>query len=414
LELIDEIRAELDANPLLEEKEGGADDLWEPASPRVEELQGGTGHGGRASLVDLLSQPTSLTGSLAWQLRMTHARGEERALAMLVIHNLDEAGYLADVTAEELAEEAGVRPEAVAQAIARVQSLEPVGVAARDRRECLLLQIGARHPGDPALQRIVERHLEAWEAGEQEAVVRDLGLSPEDLARLTGILHSLDPEPGRACSAPAVTFAGPDVIVDREGDGYRTRLNERGFPRLRLSPDCDLLVRRASGEEAGTWRRARSQAKWLLRAIERRQQTILATATYVVAVQRAFLDDGLTELRALNTREVAKKIEVHPSTVSRATRDKWIQTPQGLFPLPFLFDRGVPLIDGGRPLARKAVLARLVDLVVKEPRAPHSDATVARFLGHEGIRISVRAVARLRREVRIPAASERRRGRRGP
>lgn len=353
----------------------------------------------------------TLAEHLLNQLHETEAPARTVGLAEFLVGNLDTNGWLASPL-EELTGPAGATLAELEEALALVQSLDPRGIAARDLKECLLLQLRDQ-PGDTALaQRIVSEHLARLESprdGTPEALARDLGADVATVVEAMRRIRACDPKPGRpfAEAAPAVF---PDGRIEKIGSDYVIVLNDNGVPPLRLSTAYrELLANRATlGEEERRYLQERFRsALMLMRGIEQRRVTLHKVLEHIVKAQRDFLDRGPAHLRPLTLREVADAIGVHESTVSRVVANKHVQTPRGFHALKDFFSNRIAA-SSGDGTSSAAVRERLRDLIEGEnPEAPLSDEQLADALRRGGVAIARRTVTKYREALEFPAAWQR-------
>jgi RNA polymerase sigma-54 factor len=394
----------------------------------------------KPSFEHFLSKPVTLSDHLSWQLGSMSLNDELRGLAELIVGNLNEDGYLT-VSDEELAEAwFGTREIGPAQialierARGIVAHLDPVGVGARDLRECLLRQLEAqrqesdlRHAaGDDHRMKeakeslhevletaaaIVGHHLQLLQKKDLREVARLCKRSPEVVQAAVEVIRRLDPRPGQRYDNSETRLIEPDVAFVRRGDEYVVVMNEEDMPSLRLSHGYRKMMR-----EKGVERDVRDYVKeryksaiQLLRNIEQRKNTIVRTCEAIVRRQGEFLEQGVEALRPMMIKEVAEELGVHPSTVSRAVANKYVHTPQGVYELRFFFSEGVGGPEGGDlPLL---LLKRRVKKLIEEedPRKPWTDEYLAAELQRQGIQVTRRTVAKYREDMQIPSTHQRRR-----
>src|SRR6185503_9300286 len=278
---------------------------------------------------NFVGTPTSLADHLDEQLRLTVVEADVRMASEEIIGNLDEDGYLR-ATVEEIAEKRGLSAPVVEKALTMVQGFDPIGVAARDLRECLLIQLRdptRAQPANPLAIDILDQHFEALQRCKY----------PE--------IATLEPKPGRRFASVETRYVVPDVLVKTVGDDYAIILNEDGMPRLRINSYYRSVI--GQGDEARRYVEDRMRsAVWLIKSIQQRQKTLYKVTNSIVQFQRAFLDKGLPHLRPLSLRDVAEDIRMHESTVSRVTTSKFVETPQGVLPLKFFFHSGIAKTQG--------------------------------------------------------------------
>jgi RNA polymerase sigma-54 factor len=358
---------------------------------------------------NFVGTPTSLADHLDEQLRMLATEADVRAAAEEVIGNVDEDGYLR-ATLEEIAEKRSLPMPIVEQALALVQGFDPIGVAARDLRECLLIQFRdpARQPPASGLAiQIVDQHFEALQRCKYPEIARALKVDQERVIEAVHEIATLEPKPGRSFAPVETRYVVPDVLVKKVGDDYAIILNEDGMPRLRINSYYRSVI--GQGDEARRYVEDRLRsAVWLIKSIQQRQKTLYKVTHSIVQFQREFLDKGLPYLRPLSLRDVAEDIRMHESTVSRVTTSKFVETPQGVLSLKFFFHSGIAKTQGDE-VSSVSVKKMIEDLVAKEDLAkPLSDQDITRALRQEGLTIARRTVAKYREELGILPSHQRR------
>jgi RNA polymerase sigma-54 factor len=350
-----------------------------------------------------------LSDHLMEQLRLTTDDPVTLRIGEAIIGNLDEDGYLrAEV--DEIADGTGCPRDAVEATLKMVQSFDPRGVAARDIQECLLLQLRADPEPDPVSVEILERHFEDLGKRRYAEIARTMKLSLDRIMESIEEIQSLEPKPGRRFGGNDSRYIVPDVTIQKVGNDYVVVLNEEGIPRLRVNSLYRSLLRR-SGDEAKQYveQKIRS-ALWLIKSVEQRQRTLRRVAQSLVNFQRDFLDKGLPYLRPLALRDVGDDINMHESTISRVTTNKYVQTPQGLFELKFFFHSGIQS-NNGSMVSSVSVKKTIRDMVeAEEGSAPLSDQEIAQTLHAQGLTIARRTVAKYREELGILPSHQRRLG----
>lgn len=359
---------------------------------------------------------TGMTDILMRALSTLPLGERDHALAAHVIESLDGDGYLREPL-ESLARMGDFVPAPSAcewrTAIARVQQLDRPGLAARDLQECLLLQLQAvsSEEGDDLhalCVAIVQDHLPRLARNDWNGLCRSLDLDSDTLAKACAVIRGLDPRPGRHYDISTVSYVVPDVIVERDGRVWRVRTNEAALPRVRLHSVYAEWFRSTPRSEHGALGQDFQEARWLMRNIEQRHTTIRRVAEAIVARQHRFFDYGDVALRPLMLREVANDLEIHESTVSRATAGKYMMTPRGLYEFRHFFSRKLDTQAGGACSAN-AVRALIRDLVTSEdPQQPLSDVDLSRELARHGILLARRTVTKYRGQQKIPSAELRR------
>lgn len=364
----------------------------------------------KPSFETFLSSPITLSDHLRSQLSLVVLTPEVREAADLIIGNLEDSGYLT-TSLEELARSEEIALETLSEALRVVQALDPSGVAARDLRECLLLQLRARNAEDGVAGAIVQDHLRLVETKQFKELARILRRPLEHIQVALSVISRLDPSPGSRYSAQGAVKIEPDVYITKDGDDYLIQLNDDEIPQLRLNGDYKRMLDKDSepNKDVRNYVRDRyASALQLIKNIEQRRQTILRVCKAVVERQRAFLEYGIDQLRPMMIKDVAEEIGVHPSTVSRAVAGKYAHTPQGVFELRFFFSEAVQGPSGiATPLL---VLKRRVKQMIEEEdaRNPLTDEQITARLNAEGIQVTRRTVAKYREDLRIPSTHQRR------
>ena len=363
-------------------------------------------------MANMAERPETLCDHLHEQLSNYELTQAERLAADKVIYNLDANGYL-PMPVEELVDADGPAGQEahLLKALAVVQNMDPPGVAARDLKECLLLQIRHDMPNARNLRRLVGDHLEDLAANRLPLIQRKTGCSIEEIEELRLQLHSLKPKPGAIFTTPIVVPVKPDVYVDQMPDGtWKVRLEEIDLPNLRISPLYrDMLMSADTDPTTREYiKRKINAAQWLIDAIEQRRSTLLKTSQAIVDHQTGFLLEGPEAIEPLKMQQIADRIRMHVTTVSRAVDDKWLQTPRGLHSLRKFFVGGTVSADG-EEVAWDTVRIKLQEIVDGEPKdSPYSDDDLVHELGLRGITVARRTVTKYRKAMKIPSSRQRR------
>ena len=356
---------------------------------------------------NMVRSVSSLSDHLEEQLRFATEDPVVRRIGSEIIGNLDEDGYLR-AEPSEIAGRCGVAVEAVAPVIAMVQGFDPPGVAARSIQECLLIQLKSDPNPDPVSVEIVEAYFDDLTRRRYPDIARALRLPLDRVMESVEEIMGLEPKPGRRFGGTDSRYIVPDVVVHKMGSEYVVVLNEDGIPRLRVNALYRSLLRN-SGDEARQYveQKLRS-AVWLIKSVDQRQRTLRKVTQSIVKFQREFLDKGLAHLRPLSLRDVGEDIEMHESTISRVTTNKYVETPQGLFELKFFFHSGI-VSGNGEMVSSVSVKKMIQDLLAgEEPSKPFSDQEVAQILKGRGLVIARRTVAKYREELGILPSHQRR------
>lgn len=353
------------------------------------------------------SKPT-LEGHLLWQLRLSTLSDKEKDIGEIIIGNLSSSGYL-QATIEEIAEMAGCSPEEAQKVLEAVQLMDPVGVAARDAKECLLIQIrNLGYDRDPILMELVQNHLEDLEARRYKPILRKFKLDIEDLREYLDVIRSLDPLPGASFGSGEPTYVSPDIFVWKHGDEFVIAPNDSGLPELTLSSMAEMDMSKASEAEKEYFADKTRAATWLIKSLHQRQRTLYKVTESIVRHQKEFFEKGLTHLSPLILKDIADDVELHESTVSRITTNKFVATPQGVFELKFFFNSGLDLGDGTQ-VGSESVKALIKQFIAAEdPQSPLSDERLGEMLKEKlNVNIARRTVAKYRTALDIPSSSRR-------
>jgi RNA polymerase sigma-54 factor len=376
---------------------------------------GGEGGGARSSddedgRPQLEACSTTLREHLLEQVRTTGCSVRDRALAELVVDALDDNGYLEEPLDDihaRLPEELGIEMDELRCALALVQSLDPVGVGARSAAECLALQL-RRMPAVPLVTRrlalkIVEGYLSWFAQREYTKLKKALDCDDEDLREVQAVVRQCNPHPGAAFGSKVADFVVPDVIVRRDKDGWAVTLNPGVMPKLQVNSIYANLLKQGKSEvQMGA---QLQEAKWLIKNMRQRFDTILRVAEAIVERQRNFFSHGAVAMRPLVLREIADTLGLHESTISRVTTQKYMLTPHGMFELKYFFGSHVATEAGGEAssTAIRALIAQLTG--AEDPKNPLSDSKIAEMLGEQGMVIARRTVAKYREALKIPPVS---------
>ena len=443
LELVDLISQEMKENPLLdegeEETEDGTEQREAEVSPNTESTQEvkGEGEGSdefdwenylensnlaplqrqsfqedeeRPSFENFLTKKTTLSDHLHWQLRLSRLTEDETKAGIWIIENLDEDGYL-KISLEDIGSEVGLPLEEVERVLRRVQQFDPVGVAARDLKECLLIQLEQMEVRDRLAEKIVSEHLSLLKNRNYPTIAKQLGVSLERVNQAACIISGLEPKPGRAFGGEVVQGIIPDVYVYKLEGEYVIYLNDEGIPKLNINPLYRSILTEnryaLEGDRRYIQEKMRS-ALWLIRSIHQRQRTIYKVTHSIVKFQREFLDKGIQFLKPLVLRDVAEDIQMHESTISRVTHNKYVHTPQGIYELKYFFNAGISS-TAGEDVASESVKNLVREIIAKEdPKKPYSDEKLVQILKGMNIRIARRTVSKYREMMKILSSNERR------
>ena len=371
-----------------------------------------------------LTKPTTLEDHLEWQLGLSSLAGKDRAIGRMIIGNLDENGYLR-MPIPEIAEDAQVSVETVEAVLGQVQTFDPPGVAARDLRECLLIQLqhldrdpigvgnhAPSHVNGPVISAIVAEHLPDLQKKRYAHIAKVLGIPVEDVYEAVRVIEGLEPKPGRPYSSDSNSIILPDVYVVKHDGEWVVLLNEDGLPKLRISPYYRRLMTNQTGDKDSTKAYLEEKlrgAQWIIRSIDQRNKTILKVVNSLVKFQEPFLEKGKQHLRPLVLKQVADDVGMHESTISRVTTNKYMHCPQGILELKFFFNAGIQRADHrGEEVSSVTVRELIREMVSQEDaKRPLKDQEIVARLRGKDILIARRTVAKYRAELHISSASQR-------
>ena len=354
----------------------------------------------------------TLRDHLLWQLELANLDSRSTSIGQAVIDAINDDGYLTDdleMIRATLAPDLLAAVEEIESILAIVQDLDPSGIGARSVSECVLLQLKQLAPATPGLaeaRKIAESHLELVAERQYAALRRALQISEDELELGLALVRSCHPRPGATVFAPAAEYVIPDVFVRRVDGQWVVELNDSIAPRLRVNSVYASSLGR--GDEYDALKSQLQEARWLIRSLEIRNETLLKVALTIVHRQTEFLEQGEERMRPMVLRDIAEAIEMHESTVSRVTTNKYMHTPRGVFEFRYFFSSHVTGEEGEQ--SSTAVRAKIRKLVsAEDPVRPLSDSEITRLLSGEGIKIARRTVAKYREAMKIPSSSDRKR-----
>lgn len=358
----------------------------------------------------------SLQEHLSWQLRMGTLGPTDQAIAEALIDSIDEDGYLRTDLEEirrGLEPELEVESDEVEAVLHCIQNFDPPGVGARDLRESLALQLRQLDPDTPWLQEaqaLVADHFELLAGRDYARLKRRLQLDEEALTEVVRLIQSLNPRPGSQISDRRTEYVLPDVVVRKVDGAWRVELNPEASPRLRINATYASLAKQVSSPEDSSYLKNHLQeARWFIKSLASRNETLLKVATCIIEHQRDFLEQGEVAMKPLVLHDVAQEVEMHESTISRVTTRKYMLTPRGVFELKYFFSSHVSTAGGGEA-SSTAIRALIKNMIAEEnPAKPLSDSKIASVLDDEGIHVARRTVAKYREAMAIPPSNERRR-----
>ena len=367
---------------------------------------------------DFLNQQSSgetLHDHLIWQMQLTPFSPNDLAIAETIIDSISDDGYLTTPLEDIVAamDDPEVEIEEVEAVLHRVQAFDPTGVAARDLRECLLLQL-RQLPADFDWRAeailLVDEHFDLLAHQNEAQMRRRLKLDGDALMSVIHLIRSLNPRPGTSVASQAPSYIEPDVFVYKHNNQWRVELNRDAAPRLRVNPQYAGMVRRADNSSDNvTMKNHLQEARWFIKSLQSRNDTLLRVATQIVEVQRNFFEYGEEAMKPLVLRDIAEVLEMHESTISRVTTQKYMHTPRGTIEFKYFFSSHVSTASGGEASAT-AIRALIKKLVAAEkPNKPLSDNKIAAILADQGINVARRTVAKYRESMAIPPSNERKR-----
>lgn len=362
------------------------------------------------SFENLTASRTSLSSHLTWQLNMGSFGEEAREIGTFIIGNLDENGYL-DLSIEDIAAHTGYDVEEVSHTLKIIQNFDPLGIGAKDARECLAIQVAFHGLNGTLVDTLIQEFLGDLEERRYERIAKTLNITLEEVFSAVTIIRGFEPRPGRLYSDEETFYITPDIYIFKAGDDYEIVQNEDGLPKLRISSYYKDILRdkaRLSDSTKVYIQDKLRSAAWLIKSIHQRQRTIYKVTESIVRFQRPFFDKGIAYLKPLVLRDVAEDIQMHESTISRVTTNKYAYTPQGLFELKFFFNSSINRVDGDA-VASESVKDLIRRIVQGEDKAnPYSDHEIELMLQKQNIDVARRTVAKYRESLGILPSRKRR------
>jgi RNA polymerase sigma-54 factor len=407
-----EIKIESEAMP----DELPVDTVWDDIYDSVTPVSSGSVGGDDGQ--DFLNQQTSgetLQDHLIWQMQLTPFSPSDITIAESIIDGINEDGYLTTPLEDIIGSmnDPEVEIEEVEAVLHRIQAFDPTGVAARDLRECLLLQLH-QLPADlkwraEAIQ-LVEQHFELLAQQDETQMRRKLKLDAESLMSVVHLIRSLNPRPGTSVASQAPSYIEPDVFVYKHNNQWRVELNRDAAPKLRVNAEYAGMIRRADNSTDNvTMKNHLQEARWFIKSLQSRNDTLLRVASRIVDFQRNFFEYGEEAMKPLVLRDIAEALEMHESTISRVTTQKYMHTPRGTIEFKYFFSSHVSTASGGEASATaiRALIRKLIG--AEKPNKPLSDNKIAAILADQGINVARRTVAKYRESMAIPPSNERKR-----
>ncbi|HET8709979.1 MAG TPA: RNA polymerase factor sigma-54, partial [Spongiibacteraceae bacterium] len=358
----------------------------------------------------------SLQDHLEWQLNLTRMSPSDRAIATAIIDAIDVNGRLT-LSPEEILEgmpaDLELELDEVMAVLHRIQQFDPPGVGGRDLRECLLIQLQQMAPDTPWLREaklVVDKHIQLLGTRDYAQLMRRARLRENELREALTLIQTLNPNPGATITASAAEYVVPDVFVRKIRGRWTVELNPEIAPKLRINADYAALVRRADSSSDKSYLRDNLQeARWFLKSLQSRNETLLKVASKIVEYQRGFFEYGEEAMKPLVLHDIAEAVGMHESTISRVTTQKYMHTPRGIFELKYFFSSHVATESGGE-CSSTAIRALIKKLIAAEnPRKPLSDSRITELLSDQGIVVARRTIAKYREAMQIPPSNERKR-----
>ena len=391
--------------------EGNWEDVYNPVTS-------GTGGGsGEIDLEQVYQVTESLQDHLRWQLNLTPFSEHDKQIGMTLIDSVDNNGFLTDdvlnITEHLRTEEEPLNEAEIIAVLHRLQQFDPAGVFARDIQECLLIQINQLPSTTPFIaesRRLVLDFLNDLGSVDPIRLAKKTGYSLDQIRQAMLLIKNLNPRPGEALSNQSVDYIVPDAIVEKIDNIWRVRLNDANLPRLRINDSYSSLIKRSDDSNDNQYLKDNlSEARWFLRSLESRNETLMRVTMTIVELQKGFLEQGPIAMKPMVLADVANRLELHESTISRVTTTKYLATPQGIFELKYFFSSHVGTVGGGE-CSSTAVCAILKSMINAEtPSKPLSDSKLTALLDEQGIRVARRTVAKYRESMGIASSSQRKR-----
>ena len=362
------------------------------------------------------SADLTLQDHLLDQINLLHISDKDRLIALSIIDGLDNEGVLAESLEDILSgftADLEIEMDEVVAVLHLIQHLDPVGVAARDLRECLLIQLN-QLPDDERWKKdaikLVSDYLSYLGNRDFSQLIRKTKLKEPQLGEVIKLIQSLNPRPGAEIATTKIEIVEPDVIVTKQKNRWQVELNARTAPRIRVNPEYSAMVKRADYSDQNTYLRNNLQeARWFIKSLQQRNDTLLKVATKIVEYQRGFLEYGPEAMKPLVLHDIAEAVDLHESTISRVTTQKYMVTPSGIYELKYFFSSHVGTLGGGE-VSSTAIRALIKRLVSQENiRKPLSDSKIASLLGNQDIKVARRTIAKYRESLMIPPSNERKR-----
>lgn len=396
------------------------DTSWEDTYDYTPSMTSGTNYNSDEAMRDFENRSVEeedLRSHLLWQMRLTPFSEVDMEIASTIIDSIDDDGYLItplEEILEQVAKSYEVEMDEVEAVLHRVQNFDPPGVAARDLRESLMLQLDQMDPYETPwfneAQILLRDYFNLLANREYSVLMRRMKLSEDELREVVKVIHSLNPRPGNTVATGTPEYIIPDVYVRKDKGTWVVSLNPDTTPKLNINSVYAGLIQRADKSADNTYMQSQLQeARWLIKSLQSRNETLMKVATCIVERQKGFLEHGEEAMKALVLHDVAEEVGMHESTISRITNKKYMHTPRGIFELKYFFSSHVSTASGGEcsSTAIRALIKKLI--AAEEARKPLSDSKIAKILSDQGINVARRTVAKYRDAMSIPPSNERKR-----
>jgi len=364
----------------------------------------------RPSFENLISPKTTLYSHLMWQLQVGDFDEVQRGIGRYIIGNIDSNGYL-KVSIDNIIKFTYRSRKEILKVLDIIHEFDPVGVGARDNRECLLIQLRFQGLGGSIAERILTDHMKQLEKKRYNQIAKILGVSLEEVLNAVSYIASLEPKPGRFYNDEETVYIIPDVYVYKMGDEFLIVLNEDGLPKLRISSFYKDILRKKDDKSSDTREYIRDKLKsasWLIKSIHQRQRTIYKVSESILKFQKDFFEYGPSNLKPMILRDVAEDIQMHESTVSRVMNNKYMYTPFGIFVLKYFLNSTIQSVDGADKIGSLSVKEKLKKIIREEDKSkPFSDQEIVNILGRSNINIARRTVAKYREMLKILPSNQR-------
>ncbi len=386
------------------------DDVYQPTTPTS------ASEDREFDFTSRTSSRQSLRDHLEWQLNLVPLSDTDQLIGLSIIDDINPDGYFSTAT-EQLTQSFDpsfdIEEDEVAAVLKLIQQFDPPGVACRNLRECLqiqLRQLPVNEPFRDLALTIVDRHLDTLGGRDHNSLIRKLRITEADLGAAVRLIQTLNPKPGSSIETEDAEYIVPDVVVKKKEDHWTVELNGDVMPRVRINNDYASLIKRADASRDNTYMKNQLQeARWLLKSLQSRNETLMKVATCIVEQQQGFLDFGEEAMKPMVLHDIAEAVGMHESTISRVTTQKYMHTPRGIFELKYFFSSHVSTISGGEcsSTAIRAIIKKLV--AAENPKKPLSDNKIATLLSDQGIKVARRTIAKYRESMNIPPSNERKR-----